>query len=210
MPARRASLPTLAFRQQLSPPLSLSLIVHESRKNGKGDAMQRGASFSASQPSALICLSDACSTVLRLCSQRKHRTAAFLLKKPFNLGFKALPGRVQPARPVVPNARGLHPVSRFLNTLPQSHNQRILPSQPENTPPRAATNTVNKQCWPGNPTSRPVNYSVNKSNMLLCFSQVCGGLQQRERLLQQAERMQVSQTSNIIDDGWCNRALCRQ
>ena len=56
--------------------------------------MQRGASFSASQPSALICLSDACSTVLRLCSQqRKHRTAAFLLKKPFNLGFKALPGR---------------------------------------------------------------------------------------------------------------------
>ena len=90
-------------------------------------------------------------------------------------------------------------------------------SQPENTavttreyPPRAATNTVNKQCWLGNPTSRPVNYSVNKSNMLLCFSQVCGGLQQRERLLQQAERMQVSQTSNIIDDIWCNRAICRQ
>ena len=108
------------------------------------------------------------------------------------------------------NARGLHPVSRFLNTLPQSHNQRILPSQPENTPPPAATNTVNKQCWLGNPTSRPVNYSVNKSNMLLCFSQVCGGLQQRERLLQQAERMQVSQTSNILDDGWCNRAICRQ
>ena len=90
-------------------------------------------------------------------------------------------------------------------------------SQPENTavttreyPPRAATNTVNKQCWLGNPTSRPVNYSVNKSNMLLCFSQVCGGLQQRERLLQQAERMQVSQTSNIIDDGWRNSAICRQ
>ena len=61
MPARRASLPTLAFRQQLSLPLSLSLIVHEGRRNGKGDAMQRGASFSASQPSALICLSDACS-----------------------------------------------------------------------------------------------------------------------------------------------------
>lgn len=173
--------------------------------------MQRGASFSASQPSALICLSDACSTVLRLCSQRKHRAAAFLLKKPFNLGFKALPGRQFNLRDLCFPMLGVCilsvgfsiPSLRVTTREYCRHNQRI-------PPPRAATNTVNKQCWPGNPTSRPVNYSVNKSNMLLCFSQVCGGLQQRERLLQQAERMQVSKTSNILDDVWCNRAICRQ
>ena len=173
--------------------------------------MQRGASFSASQPSALICLSDACSTVLRLCSQRKHTATAFLLKKPFNLGFKALPGRQFNLRDLWFPMLGVCilsvgfsiPSLRVTTREYCRHNQRI-------PPPRAATNTVNKQCWLGNPTSRPVNYSVNKSNMLLCFSQVCGGLQQRERLLQQAERMQVSQTSNIIDDGWCNRAICRQ
>ena len=94
MPARRASLPTLAFRQQLSPPLSLSHCSRESQEWKRRRYAACWASFSASQPSALICLSDACSTVLRLCSQqRKHRAAAFLLKKPFNLGFKALPGR---------------------------------------------------------------------------------------------------------------------
>ena len=105
---------------------------------------------------------------------------------------------------MVPNARGLHPVSRFLNTLPQSHNQRILPSQPENTPPRAATNTVNKQCWLGNPTSRPVNYTVNKSNMLFCFSQVCSRLQQRKRFLRQTERVQVSKPFNMFNTIWYN------
>ena len=69
----------------------------------------------------------------------------------------------------------------------------------------AATNTVNKQCWLGNPTSRPVNYSVNKSNMFLCFSQVCGRLQQRERILRRAKRVQVSQSSlNICGTTCCN------
>ena len=127
---------------------------------------------------------------------------AFLLKKPFNLGFKALPGREFNLRDLWFPMLGVCILSVGFS-IPSL---RVTTSE---YPPRAATNTVNKQCWPGNPTSRPVNYSVNKSNMFLCFSQVCGGLQQRERLLQQAERMQVSKTSDIIDDGWCNRAICR-
>ena len=144
MPARRASLPTLAFRQQLSLPLSLSLIVHEGRRNGKGDAMQRGASFSASQPSALICLSDACSTVLRLCSQRKHRAGApaFLLKKPFNLGFKALPGREFNLRDLCFPMLGVCilsvgfsiPSLRVTTREYCRHNQRIPPREPPQIP----------------------------------------------------------------------------
>ena len=177
---------------------ALSLIVHESRRNGKGDAMQRGASFSASHPSALICLSDACDDVPLCCaSERKHRAEPLprSLKKPFNLGFLCASSTCATCGSQCSGSASCQSVSQY---PPRS--------QPENTavttgeyPLPAATNTVNKQCWPGNPTSRRVNYSVNKSNMLFCFSQVCGRLQQRERFLQQAKRVQVSKTTNKFD-----------
>ena len=138
-------------------------------------------------------------------AERKHRAEPLLsLKKPFNLGFKAFPGREFNLRDLRFSMLGVCILSvGFSIPSPPSQPENTPPNTAvttkENTPPRAATNTVNKQCWPDNPTSRRVNYSVNKSNMLFCFSQVCGRLQQRERFLQQAKRVQVSKTTNKFD-----------
>ena len=122
--------------------LSLSLFTRVAGME-KATLCSLGASFSASQPSALICLSDACSTMLRLCSeQRKHRAAAFLLKKPFNLGFKALPGRQFNLRDLWFPMLGVCilsvgfsiPSLRVTTREYCRHNQRIPPREPPQIP----------------------------------------------------------------------------
>ena len=186
--------------------VALSLIVHIGVVGMEKAALCSGvAQFFCppSHPSALICLSDACDDVPLCCaSERKHRAEPLprSLKKPFNLGFLCASSTCATCGSQCSGSASCQSVSQY---PPRS--------QPENTavttgeyPLPAATNTVNKQCWLGNPTSRPVNYTVNKSNMLFCFSQVCSRLQQRKRFLRQTERVQVSKPFNMFNTIWYN------